>query len=118
VARSTDDEVRGYCRSGYTGRSGDSLWQIDQRIYGDGRYWVYLYAANADLIATPTSSTPARSCASSSRDAERGRTIDAAREPGRAGCVRPRSPQVSGVDGTPRPHSPAVTSRRRAMNMP
>jgi len=37
----------------YVVRPGDSLWQIAQRLYGDGRAWVYLYAANADQLANP-----------------------------------------------------------------
>ena len=52
-ARATDDEVQGYHHSGYTVRQGDNLWQIAQRLYGDGRYWVYLYSANADQIRNP-----------------------------------------------------------------
>ena len=52
--RSTDDEVQGYYHSGgYVVRPGDNLWQISQRLYGDGRYWVYLYGANADQIGNP-----------------------------------------------------------------
>lgn len=51
--RAADDEVQGYWQSGYTVRPGDSLWAIAQRTYGDGRYWVYLYAANADQIRNP-----------------------------------------------------------------
>jgi len=55
AARATDDaEVQGYHHAGgYTVRPGDNLWQIAQRLYGDGRYWVYLYSANADQIHNP-----------------------------------------------------------------
>jgi nucleoid-associated protein YgaU len=38
---------------GYTVQPGDSLWQIARRVYGDGRYWVLLYQANADRIGNP-----------------------------------------------------------------
>ena len=53
--RATDDaEVQGFHHSGgYTVRPGDNLWQIASRLYGDGRYWVYLYSANADQIRNP-----------------------------------------------------------------
>ncbi len=50
----TDElDVQGYHYSGYTVQPGDSLWQIARRTYGDGRYWVLLYQANADRIANP-----------------------------------------------------------------
>jgi hypothetical protein len=52
----TDDlDVQGYHYGGYgyTVQPGDSLWQIARRTYGDGRYWVLLYQANADRIANP-----------------------------------------------------------------
>ena len=49
-----DDEVRGYHQSGgYVVRPGDNLWQIASRLYGDGRYWVYLFGANAHQIRNP-----------------------------------------------------------------
>ena len=50
----SDDEVRGYHYSGnYVVRPGDNLWQIASRLYGDGRYWVYLFGANAHQIRNP-----------------------------------------------------------------
>jgi nucleoid-associated protein YgaU len=51
--RADDPEVQGYCQVGYTVQSGDSLWQIARRVYGDGRYWTLLYRANADQIGNP-----------------------------------------------------------------
>ena len=48
-----DADVQGYHSAGYTVQPGDSLWQIARRAYGDGRYWVLLYQANADRIANP-----------------------------------------------------------------
>jgi nucleoid-associated protein YgaU len=48
-----DADVQGYHYSGYTVQPGDSLWQIARRVYGDGRYWVLLYQANADRIGNP-----------------------------------------------------------------
>jgi nucleoid-associated protein YgaU len=51
--RSTDEEVQGYWHGGYVVQPGDNLWQIARRLYGDGRYWVYLFGANAHQIGNP-----------------------------------------------------------------
>ena len=52
TSNTDDTDVQGY-HYGYTVQPGDSLWQIARRTYGDGRYWVLLYQANADRIANP-----------------------------------------------------------------
>jgi nucleoid-associated protein YgaU len=51
--RSTDAEVQGYWQGGYVVQPGDNLWQISRRLYGDGRYWVYLFGANVHQIRNP-----------------------------------------------------------------
>jgi nucleoid-associated protein YgaU len=51
--RAGDAEVQGYSANGYTVQPGDNLWQIARRVYGDGRYWVLLYRANAGQIGNP-----------------------------------------------------------------
>lgn len=38
----------------YTTQSGDNLWKLAQRFYGDGRRWKVIYQANRDLL--PSSS--------------------------------------------------------------
>jgi hypothetical protein len=38
---------------GYVVQPGDSLFAIAQRMYGDGRLWPVLFAANADVIRNP-----------------------------------------------------------------
>lgn len=56
ISTHDDADVQGYhyaCYGGYTVQPGDSLWQIASRVYGDGRYWVLLYQANADRIGNP-----------------------------------------------------------------
>jgi nucleoid-associated protein YgaU len=50
---SDEADVQGYSYGSYTVQPGDSLWQIARRLYGDGRYWVLLYQANADRIGNP-----------------------------------------------------------------
>jgi len=52
------EDVTGfYCHAPYTGgylvRPGDNLYAIAQRLYGDGRLWPVLFAANADQIRNP-----------------------------------------------------------------
>jgi nucleoid-associated protein YgaU len=37
----------------YQVQSGDSLWSIAQRVYGDGRMWRSLYFQNSDHIFNP-----------------------------------------------------------------
>jgi nucleoid-associated protein YgaU len=37
----------------YTVRSGDSLWKIAERHYGDGNKWRKIYEANKDSIKDP-----------------------------------------------------------------
>ncbi len=37
----------------YTVRSGDSLSEISQRLYGSARHWRFLYEANRDRIPDP-----------------------------------------------------------------
>lgn len=37
----------------YTVRSGDSLWAISKRFYGDGNQWGRIYEANRDTIKDP-----------------------------------------------------------------
>jgi LysM repeat protein len=39
--------------SGYTVKSGDSLWALAQTYYGDGNRWQEIYAANRSQIANP-----------------------------------------------------------------
>ena len=49
----TEDEVKGYYQGGYVVQRGDTLWGISQRLYGDGRLWPALFAANSDHIRNP-----------------------------------------------------------------
>jgi nucleoid-associated protein YgaU len=58
----TEDDVTGfhhghyaqpYFYGAYVVRPGDSLFAIAQRMYGDGRLWPALFAANADQIGNP-----------------------------------------------------------------
>lgn len=37
----------------YTVKSGDSLWAISERIYGNGNDWRRIYEANKDRIKDP-----------------------------------------------------------------
>lgn len=37
----------------YTVESGDSLWAISERLYGDGNQWNRIYEANRDTIKDP-----------------------------------------------------------------
>lgn len=37
----------------YTVESGDSLWAISNRFYGDGNQWNRIYEANRDTIKDP-----------------------------------------------------------------
>ena len=37
----------------YTVESGDSLWAISERFYGDGNQWNRIYEANRDTIKDP-----------------------------------------------------------------
>ena len=37
----------------YIIRSGDSLWKVAQRIYGDGKLWRKIYQANRDTVLNP-----------------------------------------------------------------
>lgn len=37
----------------YTVESGDSLWAISERFYGDGNQWSQIYEANRDTIKDP-----------------------------------------------------------------
>jgi nucleoid-associated protein YgaU len=34
----------------YTVASGDSLWAIAEKVYGDGSRWTDIYEANQDVI--------------------------------------------------------------------
>jgi nucleoid-associated protein YgaU len=37
----------------YTVKSGDSLWKISERVYGNGNDWRRIYEANKDQIQNP-----------------------------------------------------------------
>ncbi len=37
----------------YTVKSGDSLWAISERLYGNGNEWNRIYEANRDTIKDP-----------------------------------------------------------------
>ena len=37
----------------YRVASGDNLWKIAQRVYGDGRLWRWIYEANRAVITNP-----------------------------------------------------------------
>jgi nucleoid-associated protein YgaU len=37
----------------YTVKSGDTLWAISKRFYGDGNQWSRIHEANRDLIKDP-----------------------------------------------------------------
>jgi nucleoid-associated protein YgaU len=37
----------------YTVGSGDTLYRIARRVYGEGRHWRAVYEANRDLIDDP-----------------------------------------------------------------
>lgn len=37
----------------YTVKSGDSLWKISEKFYGDGNQWRRIYEANGDEIKNP-----------------------------------------------------------------
>ncbi|MBR4082989.1 MAG: LysM peptidoglycan-binding domain-containing protein [Lachnospiraceae bacterium] len=39
--------------SNYTVESGDSLWKIAKKVYGDGSAWRKIYNANKDVISNP-----------------------------------------------------------------
>lgn len=41
----------------YTVRSGDSLWSIAKKFYGDGSLYTKIYNANKDVISNPNSLT-------------------------------------------------------------
>lgn len=50
------EEVEGEVKVGfkeYTIQSGDSLWKIAEREYGNGRQWKRIYDYNKDVIANP-----------------------------------------------------------------
>jgi hypothetical protein len=59
----TDDVTGFYCGGhyapyyggfgGYVVQPGDSLFAIAQRMYGDGRLWPALFAANRDRVLNP-----------------------------------------------------------------
>lgn len=42
----------------YTVRSGDSLWKLAQRFYGDGQFWDLIFEANKNVISEPNRITP------------------------------------------------------------
>lgn len=37
----------------YVVQKGDMLWSIADRVYGDGKLWTVIYAANKDVIKNP-----------------------------------------------------------------
>ncbi|GEM_PF-5084812 len=47
------DYETGESSQAYTVESGDCLWNIAERIYGDGNEWTRIYEANQDIIADP-----------------------------------------------------------------
>lgn len=47
----------------YVVRSGDSLWAIAERVYGDGRYADALFEANRDVLSAPDHIVPGQTLA-------------------------------------------------------
>jgi nucleoid-associated protein YgaU len=48
--RSTDNKTKS--SQSYTVKSGDCLWSISKKFYGDGAKWTTIYNANKNIIET------------------------------------------------------------------
>lgn len=50
---STTAKPKAKAAESYTVKSGDSLWKISERVYGNGNDWRRIYEANKDQIQNP-----------------------------------------------------------------